>query len=65
MTEILLLICRWVIPPCIAVAVLVRLASPYIAEIKALLPEGFSITRKGPPVDLDREIQRLLDGATR
>ncbi|WP_158228776.1 hypothetical protein [Bradyrhizobium sp. Y36] len=33
--------------------------------LKAMLPEGFSVARKAPKVDLDREIQRLLDGAGR
>ena len=61
--ELLLLIARCTIPPCIAVAVLAHISAPLVRVLKVLLPQGFSVTRKAPPVDLDREIQRLLDGA--
>ncbi|MHC2844838.1 hypothetical protein [Bradyrhizobium diazoefficiens] len=62
MTELLLLICRWVIPPCVAVAVLMRISAPILNDLKAMIPAEFSLARKAPKVDLDREIQRLLDG---
>ncbi|MBB4377250.1 hypothetical protein [Bradyrhizobium sp. SBR1B] len=63
MTELLLLIARWTIPPCIAAAVLLHILAPMVSDLKAMLPVGFSVARKAPPVDLDREIHRLLDGA--
>lgn len=65
MTELLLLIARWTIPPCIAIAVLLHISAPLIRDVKAMLPEGFSIRTKAPKVDLDREIQRLLEGAAK
>lgn len=48
-------------PRCILVAVVVHLASPYVAGLRAILPEG-GLTLRGrlPHIDLKREIQRLL-----
>lgn len=44
--------------------VLPHISAPMVRDLKAMIPEGFSIaTAKAPKVDLDREIQRLLDGA--
>jgi hypothetical protein len=59
-----MLFARWVIPPCIAVAVVLRLSAPLIRDLKALLPEGFSLTApRAPAPDLDQEIKRLLEGS--
>ena len=33
-------VARWVIPPCLLVALAVHLLSPMLADLRALLPEG-------------------------
>ena len=48
-----------------ALAVLLKLSAPLIADFKALLPPGSSLPHPPAPPSIDKEIQRVLEGADR